>query len=497
MKNIKPLLFLALILRAAMINVPTLWYDENFTLLLARLDWSAMIAATAGDVHPPAHYVIVWALFHTFPHAPEWAIRIPSLVFSMVSFYVFAQLLDQLHINQRIKTAALILMAVMPMQLWYAQEGRMYALLELTVMLGAYLAITRNYKYLWLAFVAMLYTQNYGALYAATICLSGLVLYRRDFWKLFASGLVSIIFYLPWAFIVAGQMSEIDGRYWIVDAGLGASLNAIYKQFWHSAMLSEGLLPAYFVTFAALVIGAYLVIEQAIRFRRSTARTIHTFADERIVILIMAFVPVFLAWFAGVVWQPILLFRPLIGTAPFLYLVTAWGVTRLDLSRLNWQTLYASAFAAPVILLGVGGYYQNISAMKQEGDATPILEAFAIVRENWQEGDVLYYTDDGAMINVMPYSADLPQYRMPECGEDTSYAPSLGSLSDETRAALGVRIAELDDVPHQRAWVFAPRSPLMSSCYEDQIAHLTVGAPFIQVDDNAFITSGIWLVENK
>jgi hypothetical protein len=40
-----------------------------------------------------------------------------------------------------------------------------------------------------------------------------------------------------------------------------------------------------------------------------------------------------------------------------------------------------------------------------------------------------------------------------------------------------------------------PRSPLHPQCYEAQIADMAKGAPLILVDDNIFITSGVWLVE--
>ena len=45
-------------LRFFMIARAPLWYDENFTLILARLPFEGMIQATAGDVHPPLWYVL-------------------------------------------------------------------------------------------------------------------------------------------------------------------------------------------------------------------------------------------------------------------------------------------------------------------------------------------------------------------------------------------------------------------------------------------------------
>jgi hypothetical protein len=148
--------------------------------------------------------------------------------------------------------------------------------------------------------------------------------------------------------------------------------------------------------------------------------------------------------------------------------------------------MYAASFIAPILMFGVSGYYLNISAMK----GSPLLSALEYVTANWQDGDLIYYADDGPMLNLMPYTA-LPQYKMPAC--DTAV---LGSLSDTTRAALGITIADLSDVPHARAWVFAPRSPLHPLCYEEQIKAIApAGAQLITIDDNEFIQSGVWLVE--
>jgi hypothetical protein len=216
------------------------------------------------------------------------------------------------------------------------------------------------------------------------------------------------------------------------------------------------------------------------------------------VVLTMAFAPLGIAWIASVLWQPLLLFRPLIGTSPFLYLIVSWPLAaRRSSSSVLRQFLYAACFIVPIMMLGIGGYFVNVANMKGEGAVSPLLDALTYVRANWREGDVIYYTDDGPMINIMPYAADLPQYRMPGCAEKIGYAPVLGSLSDATRAAIGSRIAELSDVDHQRAWVFAPRSPLHPQCYEEQISEIAPeGEQVILVDDNEYLSSGVWLVEN-
>jgi hypothetical protein len=470
-------------LRLFMLNTAPLWYDENFTLILARLPFDKMIAATAGDVHPPLWYIIEWSLFHIAPGLPAWAIRLPALTFSLLALYTFDRLCVILRIPARVRLLATALMAVLPMQLWYAQEGRMYALLEFLVLYALFAGLTRKWFYFTLAAVAMMYTQNYGVFYLAVIAVVIVVMdWERSAMPVILSGFTTVLLYMPWAIVIVNQMSEIEGRYWIMDAGAGAVLGSIYKQFWASAMMEPGVLGSYVVTFAALIIGLYALLGEKV--------------TSWWIIITMAFAPVGLAWMASLLWQPLLLFRPLIGIAPFLYLIVSWPAARFNFAASKRRTvLYTACFVLPLLIFGIGGYYQNITAMKGDGAVSPMLATLDYIREHWQEGDVIYYADDGPMVNLMPYTA-LPQYKMPACDERIGYAPVLGSLSDSTRAAFGIPIAELADVPHVRAWVFAPRSPLHPQCYEAQIAAIApAGMQLITVDDNEFLTSGVWLVE--
>ncbi len=129
---------IAAALRILFIARAPLWYDENFTLILARLPFDKMIQATAGDVHPPLWYIIEWMLFHAAPSLPVWAIRIPALIFSLLAINTFVLLCETLNIPNRVRILSTVLMAILPMQIWYAQEGRMYAMLEF---LGARCAV--------------------------------------------------------------------------------------------------------------------------------------------------------------------------------------------------------------------------------------------------------------------------------------------------------------------------------------------------------------------
>jgi uncharacterized membrane protein len=307
---------IGVLLRVFYINVPPLWYDENFTLILARLPFNEMIQATMGDVHPPLWYIIEWTIFHIAPNAPAWIIRVPACVFSIAALLLFVRVMRALDINPKVQTTAFALMAVMPFQLWYAQEGRMYAMLEFFVLVTLAAALERKYLMLFIGSLALLYTQNYGPFYMAAIAL--VFFFRFNFMsypRALAAMIGAGVLWLPWFFVVSQQMSDIEGRYWIMDKSLGAVLIILYKLFLTAAVPSELFFASYTVTFAALILGIIAI-----------ARSWH---PARVTVALMAFVPLLIGWLVSLVWQPVLLFRPLIGVSPFLYLVVCWS--------LSWQ----------------------------------------------------------------------------------------------------------------------------------------------------------------
>lgn len=299
-------------LRVYYINVPPLWYDENYTLILARLPFDDMMAAVMGDVHPPLWYMLEWSIFHLAPDAPAWVIRVPALVFSVGSLPLFVMVMRQMGIKPQVQSVAFACMAVLPFQLWYAQEGRMYALLGFLVLLTLWAGITRQYVLLFVGSLLMLYTQNYGPFYMASIAVVLWVYNRRVVfdWQMGAMMAAGVL-WLPWVRVIVSQASGINDRYWIVAQNIGSVFTILYKLFFTASVPSDLFFASYAVVYAALIIGVI-----------SLVRSSH---PARLAVAVMAFAPLLMAWAVTMAWQPVLLFRALIGSAQFLYLIVAWS----------------------------------------------------------------------------------------------------------------------------------------------------------------------------
>lgn len=507
-------LILGTALRLLLIGQAELWYDENFTLILARMPFAQMLQATMGDVHPPLYYVLIWPLAQ-IPMLPPWALRIPSALFSIASLALYPRLMYGLSVPGRVQLVSFAFMAMMPMQLHYAQEARMYALLELLVILAAIAVLESRPVLLALATAGLLYTQNYGTFYVAVLAAAVLIVIwqqhdrharlmadlhlalsnyglrmmtvvdpldadmradlRRKWRRQGIAVLIGVLAWLPWLPTMLQQASMIQGNYWIFDTSPGGMLYEIYKLFWAISLATPatnvvGLL----LTFGLLILGAWYLL--------------HRRPQSWPVIATLAFGPIVLAIIVSLVFQPLLLFRPLIGVTPFLYLVCAYPIGNLASVR---GRLYAACFIVPVMMLGVSGYYINNPEQKTGQGTGSMRQAIEYITDRWQPGDVILHGSALGWISMTPYT-DLPQYAIPNC---TPKFP--GSISAATRDMIGVPAGDIDELPpHRRIWFTAVFSPMLPEC---QAAHTEqiIGdrEPVLVLSETKFLLSAIWLLE--
>lgn len=307
----------AFVLRAAYIWRAPLWYDENFSLLLAKLPFDRMISATAGDTHPPLWYAILWVEYHLGFDLPNWCIRIPALLFGVLACMLFWRVLGEVGVPDLTRKAAMLIFVLAPIQLWYSQEGRMYTLFELEMLAGfwAILEVRSRWPWLTLAMAAMLYTQNYGVFFVGTLLAAWAALrmtratWRQVRYPLAAAGL-ALMAWIPLAIvIVTVQMPAIHGSYWIQPITAGYVLQTLVLYLFINTEVAGIAVAAFIVFFFWLCLSLYSAL-------RTNTRPLWTAA-------LIVFLPLALAVTASLVWSPILLYRPLLASSPFLYWLLA------------------------------------------------------------------------------------------------------------------------------------------------------------------------------
>lgn len=138
-------MLLAFGLRIYRLGDQNMWWDEAFSVWVARHDWGTLTTIAAGDTHPPLYY---WLLhpWMALTGPSEFAIRFPSLIAGMLAVALVYRLGRQLGGRSRwaVATLAAFLLATSRFHIWWSQEIRMYSLAAMWAVASA-LALS-NFK---------------------------------------------------------------------------------------------------------------------------------------------------------------------------------------------------------------------------------------------------------------------------------------------------------------------------------------------------------------
>ncbi len=244
-------------LRFYNLGAQSLWADEGNSAALATRSLARIAQDAANDIHPPLYYWLLQLWTHIFGHS-ETGLRSLSAALGVLLVLTTA-LLGRVFFNRTVALAAGFVAAIMPFQVYYSQEARMYMLLALesaAAMLIFGWFVTREDELLpattqsapprlrWLPFsgqllvlvcVAGLYT-HYAfplmiALLSALYLLWVIASWRRGLgrWRLLRWGLLLALtlgFYAPWAPFAIRQLTAWPA---VENAtGLGAQLRGIF-----------------------------------------------------------------------------------------------------------------------------------------------------------------------------------------------------------------------------------------------------------------------------
>lgn len=201
-------------LRLMKINQP-LWYDEFFTLTIARLFPSPQFwAVVLGDVHPPTWYLIS-ALFDT---GAVWLIRLPSLLASVGVIIVAGQIAGRLY-DRPAANAAMWLMATMSGQIVYAGEARVYALMTLIALIAFWAILAEKPLAYFLSAGALGWLHGLGFAHLGILSCVALWYWRGRHWPAVLSAIAVSGLWLPFMLSQAGDV--MDG-FWLPAFRFGA-----------------------------------------------------------------------------------------------------------------------------------------------------------------------------------------------------------------------------------------------------------------------------------
>ena len=131
------LIAVGVVLRLGFLGADSLWLDEAYSVVVvlehtAREAWETVLDRD----HPPLFFVILRLTVLAFG-ASETTARLPSALASVCSLGLIFVLARRLGMTKRAGLSAVLLLALAPVDIWYAQEARMYALVTTSALLFA------------------------------------------------------------------------------------------------------------------------------------------------------------------------------------------------------------------------------------------------------------------------------------------------------------------------------------------------------------------------
>jgi len=266
MRSEKKLLFgillAGLILRMIRIDSRDIWYDDAFSIFLARQPVDRIISGTAADTMPPLYYF----LLHGWMQLGQsiWFLRSLNVLLSLAIVYLVYRWISDLF-GSRAGLWAGGIAAVSPLAIYHAQELRMYVLLTFSL-LGYAWFFTRiiqhkllfgktwwNWPGMILCGICAMYSHNLAVFTLVVPVVWAAALKRWDLFIRMLGALAAIgIGSLPWLIFIPGQVEKIQAAFWTPKPGLVEILQMVIIFF------SNLPLPAILLLIAA--IGSFQVI---------------------------------------------------------------------------------------------------------------------------------------------------------------------------------------------------------------------------------------------
>lgn len=330
------------------------WYDEALNILQARNLGGIFLLQ---DNNPPLYsaFLHFWERL-SGAFYPEFWLRLPSAIFSLVSIYmIFA--LGKLLFTRRVGLISAFLLAISPFHIHYAQEVRMYSLLVLLNLCAVYFlirAVRDSRIWLWGGFVCCsilnIYCHYIGVLswLAQAIFLSiNIATTPKEIMKkwIFSNILIFIAF-APWYYFLLKIMGGLENRLLSLNiTPWGPPVNAM-SLFMTIKNFSIGYNAAAAIYPAAAVIFLFFFIKGFSKLRAT---------KEGILCLLYFIVPILTAYIASPV-KHFYLDRFFIGSSVFYLFLVSSGIALLNKRNLFFTLCLIVFFTGPAL----SKYYRNI-----------------------------------------------------------------------------------------------------------------------------------------
>lgn len=467
----------ALGLRVFRLGYRSVWYDESFSIILARQDPATLINGTAHDYHPPLFYLLLSGWLKLFGE-DILVVRLFSALLGVGGVLMVYWLAKALFGPKTALWAALFA-AIAPFQVLYSQEVRMYSL---QFLLGGWLCLTfyrafrrdswQDWAWFGAAAILSLYNLYFSifGLFALDLFFVVVLLYEWRVLKVLqkakigrwlATNLAVAALYLPWLFVLLGQASRVKNSYWIALPNPLEIFRLLDVFLYNATNLTVD--PPY--DLAGLLMAVFLLIFmlQSLRFRLRRGEKGRTRRSFEILLLLAYWViPVLTVLILSYVFTPLYLERSLIAFAVPVYILLA-RVVQTARPPNFWPLLLVLTLALALLSLY---FYFFTDDYTVHYDST---SASAYLAQNYKSGDIVIHSNKLSYLPFIYLKAPGPQFVVPEEPGNPH-----DDLSSETKQAIGLEYTPVEQAVTRlkagsRVWlVLTPPQPGQTN-YQERV----------------------------
>ena len=322
----------------------SVWFDEAYSITLAKRPIGELVHLTAIDVHPPVYYLFLhfWGGLFGFG---ELSLRLSSVIPMFFAIILMAILLKRLF-NKPFAGFATLLLCLSPMLIRYGFEIRMYAMATMLAVLATIVLVLieaeKNAKrrhllqfayatlvalgMLTLYYTIVIWLTHFAYLIWQTVKSKKSIL-RQEFWMMY---ILAVLLFTPWLFVAIkqftnGALAQISEPM-TVNNLLGVfSFNLLYKPIWQLDQIF-GLLILGFITLFGVLLAKKVKNKQ-----KNTSFLIFMAAGPLLVEILICLV------------KPMYVERYLVYSAPFLIALIAYLVFEAQSKQRYFSMTYLFA----------------------------------------------------------------------------------------------------------------------------------------------------------
>ncbi len=414
---------LSIVLRIPRLDTRPIWYDDAFSIFLSRGSLKEIIAGTAADTMPPLYYFLLKGWMSLCNQV--WFLRTLSIVFSL-GIIVLVYLGASKWFNQRAGLWAALFTAVSPLQIYHAQEIRMYALLTFAL-LAYILFFIRLWnervedRVSWVDWIGLVlcgtlsvYSHNL-AIFSIVVPNIFLVFKRewRFLGKLVLAQVGIGILWLPWLVFVPLQVVKIQTAFWTPQPGLREILQTIIA-FHTNLPLPDWFLP---IAVFTSVLAITLVFYEIAKITKGN-RVIHF-------LLMVTLIPGLLLFIASYLMRPLFVPRAILLSSLTYYALAGRVVSGIN-NRVIASSLCLLIILPALVSLPAHYTFENFPRSPFQTSADDLAVRI-------KPGDVIIHDNKLSYFPMHFYQPGLPQDFIadPPGSPNDTFAP-------ESQRAMGI-----------------------------------------------------------